>query len=376
MKDIYEIKKTNENRLLSAAKRRVEKFHTLKKIYDDDFLITLVRHKSHYDNILLFWLVNDNPIDSLITAKFLQDIENDVKLFKFDNNFSVLKRKLRQWKTIPFESTITELEFAAEYFRKGFKIEFEPLLPNDKRGDFCINKDCLKIYFEVKMIFSKASIQEDAITTDLSDRCDGIEHPFIISINLEEGFRLNQSAAFSKYLQKKLKEIEATSIDLPFSLVYPEIGNPTIKIDLIKRVPRGKRGYIMGFTYGGGIKSSWTDVRRKIVSGVSQLHPDYPGVIIVRPYGLHTGEYDIQNALYGDLSIRFNRVGSQAFRTGDRIFGANKNKRLSAVVYYKKRLQNSGYTKEKVVYHNPFAVHKIARDIFEGENVTQFPPSK
>jgi len=372
MKDVYEIRKTNENQLLSAAKLRVEKFPTLKKIYDDDFLIKLVRYKSHYDNILLFWLVNDNPIDSLITAKFLQDIENGVKLFQFDNNFSIFKRKLRQWKTIPFESAITELEFAAEYCKKEYKIEFEPLLPNGKKGDFCINKDCLKIYFEVKMIFSKASLQEDAIITDLSDRCDGIVHPFIISIDLEEGFRLNQSAAFSKYLQKKLKEIEATSINFPFSLVYPESGNPTIKIDLIKRVPKGERGYIMGFTYGGGIKSSWTDVRRKIVSGVSQLHPDYPGVIIVRPYGLHTLEYDIQNALYGDLSVRFNRVGSQVFRRGDRIFGVNKNKRLSVVVHYKKILQNSGYTKEKIVYHNPFAAHKIARDIFEGENVTQF----
>jgi hypothetical protein len=371
MKNFHEIRKADANELLWAAKQRLEEFPVLKEIYNDDFLITLIRNKNNRDNILLFWLVNNNPTDSLIAPKFMQGIENDVRLFRLDSNFSLLKRKLRQWKTIPFESAVTELEFAAEYCKKRYETEFEPLLPNNKKGDFCVNKDGLKIYFEVKMIFSKTSLQEDAIITDLSDRCDGIEQPFVLSVDIKKDFRLDQSAAFSKFLQKKLKEIDAISIDLPFSLVYPEIGNSAIKIDLVKRVPKGERGYIAGFIYGGGIKSSWVDVRRKIAAGVSQLHPDYPGVIIVRPYGLNTLEYDMRNALYGDLSVRFNRVRSQVIRSGDRIFGVNKNKRLSAVVYYKKRLQSSGYEKKMAVYHNPFALHKIARDVFEGENVTQ-----
>jgi hypothetical protein len=76
--------------------------------------------------------------------------------------------------------------------------------------------------------------------------------------------------------------------------------------------------------------------------------------------------------LYGDLSVRFNRIGSQVVRRGDRIFGVGKNNRLSAVIYYKKKYLGSGYEKTQIVYHNPFAARKICRDVFDGAKVTQF----
>lgn len=127
--------------------------------------------------------------------------------------------------------------------------------------------------------------------------------------------------------------------------------------------------------FGGGVKGNWNDLRRKISSGVSQLHPDHPGVLVIQPYGLTTGQYDIENALLGDLAVTL-LDKPKMVRWKNRIFGKNKNKRLSAVIYYKKRLQTLGYNREKIVYHNPYAKTKLSASTFGGEYVTQFIPTQ
>ena len=72
----------------------------------------LVDNKNDRDNILLFWLVTDSSNDRPIAIKVLDEIEGILNLFKRSSNFGSIARKLRQWRSIPFESTVTELEFA------------------------------------------------------------------------------------------------------------------------------------------------------------------------------------------------------------------------------------------------------------------------
>ncbi len=98
-------------------------------------------------------------------------------------------------------------------------------------------------------------------------------------------------------------------------------------------------------------------------------------MIVVQPHGFGTGQYDIENALLGDLAWSPFRE-PKLVRWKDRIFAKNKNKRLSAVVYCKKRLKASGYTKDKIVYHNPHAKTRLSTEVFKGENVIQFIPEK
>jgi hypothetical protein len=47
MRDIFEIRQSDENELLSLAKQRIERFSILKGIYDDEFLTELVHHKNN-----------------------------------------------------------------------------------------------------------------------------------------------------------------------------------------------------------------------------------------------------------------------------------------------------------------------------------------
>lgn len=370
MRDITEIKRTDEE-LLAIAKQRIEDFSILKRIYDDDFLSVLVRHKNDNENLLLFWLVTDNPA----AISLFQEIEENLELLQPEDSIQKFKTKLKLWNTIPFESAIAELEFAAEYKRKGYWIELEPILPNGEKADFCASKDSVKIYFEVKCIFWEHSLEENAIMDELSDRLGRMDEPFVIGIEIKKSFRRNQTAKVARYIRKKLKQFEQVSASPPFSFVYPECGEPIIEIDVTKHLPKGEKGFILGGVFGGGLKGNWNDLRSKISSGISQLHPDYPGVIVIQPHGLGTGQYDIENALLGDLKV--NLFGEpKAFRGGDRIFAKNLNKRLSAVIYFEKRLQLSGYTKKKVVYHNLDPKTKLSTDVFKGENVTQFIPIK
>lgn len=66
----------------------------------------------------------------------------------------------------------------------------------------------------------------------------------------------------------------------------------------------------------GGITSKWKDIRSKIEQGVKQLHPDFPGVLIIGRHHLDYTDYDIMNALYGDLSVHLATNRVQEFRTG------------------------------------------------------------
>jgi len=373
MKDNFEIAKAENQLLIRTAKQRVCSYPILKEVYDEHFLNELVEAKRDPDNLLLFWLVNDNEFDSPTARKLFEEIEGMLQPFSNSSNFNPLKLKLRQWCTIPFESTITELELASEYHERGYDIELEPDLPNNRKGDFSAAKENQKIYFEVKMAHKEVSSKNKAVIDHLSYCCQKIDHPFFIgNIDVHENFQRSQSNAVAKFIERKLKELDAFSCNLPVSFYYPDSGDPLVTVDVNERFPNGQKGFVGGFTYGGGITTKWTDLRRKIEEGVSQLHPDFPGVIILRPLGLDYLEYEIQNALFGDLSVNFGAKKAPVFRTGDRIFAKKKNTRLSAVVLYDKRLQNFGYTRKKAVYHNPFALRKLPKDVFEGENVTQF----
>jgi hypothetical protein len=372
MKSMLEISKAKDEKLLVSAKEKLARYNLLKEIYDDVFLQQLIDNKNDRDNILLFWLVTDSEIDRPIAARVLDEIEGMLNLFKDFSNFNSLTRKLRQWHNIPFESTITELEFAAEYLNRGYEIELEPSLPNGQNADFCAIRGSEKIFFEVKVAYKEESALNDAIVNELTERCDKVDQPFLITLNIEEDFPRSQVVPVAKFIAKKLYELKMVPCNLPQSFEYPNSEHPVLSVDVSKRLPAGEKGFVGGSTFGGGTTIKWKDLRNKIQQGIKQLNPDFPGVIILSRHHLDYSDYDVRNALYGDLSVNFLSKPARAFRTGDRIFGKQKNTRLSAVIYYEKILQNTGYLRRKTVYHNPFGKCKLQKEVFEGENVTQY----
>jgi len=370
IRDITEITNADTKELLTLAKQRIGNFPILKKIYDDTFLHRVVQSKKDYDNRLLSLLV----IDSNAAINFFHEIEENLRILQTEcvKEFSM---KLQRWDTRHFESTITEIEFAADFTKKGFQIELEPPLPNGRKADFCAHKGSLKIFFEVKNIFPQEYHEYDMILDELNDRYSKLDTNFVIGFDLKKSFHRNQVPEVIKYVKRKLKSNERIYNGFPQSFVYPEKGEPIIEINVRKRLPKGEKGYISGSTFGGGIKGDWSDLRNKISSGISQLHPNYPGVLIVQSYGLSTLQHDIENALLGDLKL--NRFGKpRLFRSGDNILVKDRNRRLSAVIYCEKRLQGLAYTRKRLVYHHLNPKTKLSPEIFKEENVTQFLPTK
>jgi hypothetical protein len=158
MRTMLDISRAEDEELMAKAKQRVGSYPMLQCIYNDEFLRKLVSKKRNRDNMLLFWLVVDE-IAVPIAVKLFEEIEAVLGLFKDDKNFSSLHCKLRQWKSIPLKSTTTELEFAAEYFSRGYEIELEPLLLDGFRtSDFSAIKANQKIYFEVKIAYKQESV--------------------------------------------------------------------------------------------------------------------------------------------------------------------------------------------------------------------------
>lgn len=367
IRDATDIIRTDEEKLMEIAKRRIENFPILKQIYDDNYVSILARNKYNYDNLLLHWLVTSNPV----AIGVFQDVEENLNLLKPEDGVRKFKAKLRRWNTTYLESAIVELEFAADYKRRGYQIELEPCLPNCRKGDFCATKDSMKLYFEVKTIFWERSLKDQAIMDELLDRLDSFDEPFIVGVDIRKHFQRRQTAEVARFIRKKLIQLEETLVSIPVSFHYPESGEPIVSVDVHRRLSDEERGFISGFTFGGGLKGDWSDLRSKITSGVGQLHPNYPGVLVVRPYGLDTLRYDVENALLGDPKVDLH--SDRVLRGPDRIFKKGKNERLSAVIYSEERLQESGYnTKTRFVYHNPYAKTKLSTNVFEGENVIQF----
>jgi hypothetical protein len=367
MRDINELRREKDETLFKTAKQRIENCPILSEIYNDEFLLEIVHRRNDYDNVLFTWLVADDQC----AVNFFQKIEENLKLLS-EANVKKFKEKLRQWNTESFESTITEIEFAAEFARKGFQIEVDPILPNGRKGDFCISKGSLKIFFEVKIVFSPRSHEEELISLELDDKYNALNTRFVIGFDIKKDFQRSHVSKVMRHIENKLKYIERSASTLPQSFAYPDTGNPIVEIDVKAFLPEGEKGYIAGGLLGGGIRGNWNDLRRKISSGVNQLHPDYPGIIVVRPYRLATTKYDIENALFGDLKVSMLPGKSLPFRGGHRIFGKNKNERLSAVAFCQKGLQTSGSISEIIIYHNPYAKTKLPHELFGGKNVTQY----
>jgi hypothetical protein len=369
---MLDISRTKDEELITKAKQKVHRYPILQCIYNDKFLRNLIKRKRNRDNMLLFWLVVDEAAVP-VAVKLFEEIEAMLSPFKDDKNFSSLECKLRQWKNIPFKSTTMELEFAAEYFNRGYEIELEPSLPDGFRtSDFSGVKANQKIYFEVKIAYKQESVRNEAILNDLIERCEEVDQPFKIGLTVAEGFNMSQVIPASRFIGQKLRTLKHSVRNLPTSFHYPDAENPAITINVRNRLPEGERGYIDGSTYGGGIVTSWTDIRSKVEHGIRQLHPDFPGVIILGRHNLDYTEYDVINALYGDLAVDFYAQPAREVRTGDRIFAENKNTRCSAVIHYQKSFHEQGYTSKKTVYHNPFAKIRLSPEVFEGENVTQY----
>jgi len=119
-------------------------------------------------------------------------------------------------------------------------------------------------------------------------------------------------------------------------------------------------------------------LRNKISGKISQLHPDFPGVIILQPRSINVSLYDLENAILGDLKVSFDRhtKESREFRSGDCIIGPDKNHRLSAIICHQRKINGGKIHKKTTIYHHYHAKYKLPVEFYIADNVTHWIPKE
>lgn len=294
-----DIPRAPDKELMILTKKKLGNYPLLKSIYTDEFLEELVHKKYDLDNILLQYLVLREP---LIDEMF-QEIEENLDLLQPECSLLIYSNKLKQYDSISFKSVVTELDVASNFKRNGYQILIEPTLPNGKVGDFLATKNGLSIYFEVKRLVTERILKQSAISFELQTRISGMDEPYAISIELTDAMERSHVAKLSKFILNKLKNLNTRTISIPYSFEYDENGTILVTITVDARLSEGEKGFIGFFHYPATIKSDWSDLRNKISKKISQLHPDYPGVIVLQPYSINVMLDDMENAILGDLKV-------------------------------------------------------------------------
>jgi hypothetical protein len=364
-----EIPRAENETLLILAKQRLEKYPLLRSIYTDEFLEELVQNKYDLDNALLQYLVIQEPI----IDEIFQEIEENLDLLQPELGPYKYADKLKQYNH--FEVFMNELDIVSSFKRYGYQILIEPPLPNDQVGDFLASKNELPIYFEVKGLITERILKQRAISSELLNRINGMNEPYVIFIEFTEIIEKKHVVYLSKFIIKKLKSSDINTVSIPYSFEYNENGIVLAIITVHSRLSNGEKGFIGLIHYPATIKGDWSDIRKKISKKFRQLHPDYPGVIVLQPSSINIMLYDIENAILGDLSINI-RGPPVSFRTGDCIIGADKNHRLSAIMCYQRKIDGGKIHKKITIYHHYYANHKLSSDFYMGDNVIHLIPER
>lgn len=363
-----DIPRAPDKELMILTKKKLGNYPLLKSIYTDEFLEELVHKKYDLDNILLQYLVLREPI----IDEMFQEIEENLDLLQPECSLQKYSNKLKQYDSISFKSVVTELDVASNFKRNGYQILIEPTLPNGKVGDFLATKNGLSIYFEVKRLVTERILKQSAISFELQTRISGMDEPYAISIELTDAMERSHVAKLSKFILNKLKNLNTRTISIPYSFEYDENGTILVTITVDARLSDDEKGFIGYFGYPVTMKSDWSDLRNKISKKISQLHPDYPGVIVIQPYSINVMLDDMENAILGDLKVNI-RGPPVFFRTGDCIIGTDKNHRLSAIMCYQRKTDGS---KKTNIYHHYYANHKLSPDFYTGNNVIHWIPKR
>jgi len=357
MRSSYEIRRTDDDTLLRIVEDRLSNFPYIRKLYTDDDITKIVRRKRSLDNELLATLVLNSPV----YFQLLSNINKNLETLYPDGVIAAFKPKFQQWDLNSFSSTVVELYFAVVFKKLGYNLQFEPELPNRQRSEFLAQKENIMCYVEEKTIHREKTEKERWISGELVDKLDNIDEPFALSIEITDHVEKNDVDDIVKYILERLREEQ--SITDSFNFSYDKKGIRLAEIAAY-RLPYGEKGYVSGFLYPGSKTIDWSDIRNKISKKVSQLHPDYPGVLVIHPLTMDIDLYEIFNVIFGDLAVSKDRDMSLV-RQRDRILKPGKNNRVSSIIIHRRKIEESGYNIENIVIFNPNADNPLPREYLD-----------
>ena len=356
MKSIIEIQKAADETLLCIIKERLSNFPFIQELYTEKDITKIVKKKRSHDNELLVTLVLDHPE----CFQILSEINKNLELLYSDKVIDNFQQKFQQWKINNFRSTVVELYFAAVFKKLQYSIQFEPKLPNGQRSEFVTKKGNITCYLEERTIHKEKTEKGQWVSTEIMNQLNTIDEPVALSIDIKDDVEKNDVYDIVKYIRKRVKEEQSFTDSLQFS--YDKKGIRLVEITAY-RLASEEKGFVSGFLYPGSMTIDWSDIRNKISKKVSQLHPDYPGIIVVHPLTYDIMVYDILNALFGDLAVGFHN--NKLVRMQDRILKPGKNNRISAIIIHQRKAKITGMDIENIVIFNRYANNPLPRDFLD-----------
>lgn len=353
---LYEIQKATDDTLICIIQERLSNFPFIKELFTENDIAKIVSKKRSHDNELLVTLVLDHPE----CYKLLSEINSNLELLYSDKVIDNFKDKFQQWNINSFRSTIVELYFAAVFKKLKYSIQFEPKLPNGQRSEFLAKKGSITCYLEERTIHKEKTEKGQWITNELMNQLNTIDEPVALSIDITDNLEKNDVYDLVKYIRKRVKEEQSFTDSLQFS--YDKKGVRLVEMTAYRLAPE-ENGFVSGFLYPGSMTIDWSDIRKKNSKKVSQLHPDYPGIIVVHPLSFDIMIYDILNAVFGDLAIGFNN--NKLVRKQDRILKPSKNTRISAIIIHQRKTKMTGSEIENIVIFNRYADNPLPRDFLD-----------
>jgi len=375
MVSIRDLLELNEEQLLDFMNASLKQYPILKDIYSDQFVEELVRRQFNPNNYLLWLLASRNEFAN----KQLEEMANALESLQELGAITKFKGKLIHTNKMILESYLSELEFASYYKQKGYQVELEPSIEGTLRGpDLKVKTENVVIFFEIENIFIQELINIDRIDSEISFRLAVTEEPFVYIINrFETKMTQKDVETLVGFVKDNLRKLgNKDNVEFPITLQFPDEKQRKAEIQIVGRPNKLKHGYLGGISWSYFGFPSSQNIRRKISKKISQLPKKAANVLVIQLGHLLYDEEDVLDALFGDLKLRINLKdsSSEPMREKEKIFTYNKNTRLSAVIYYEKRFQNSSFDYRKVVFHNPYAKVPIDPNFFKDHNVKQFVP--
>src|SRR6202140_339212 len=369
MISIFELAEMDDASVLSAVNATLERHPLLRRLYEEPFIAALIPDRRNLNNYLLLLLVQ--PPDTY-AERFWNLVVADMLLLEPEGSFQHFPDKLRMREQQPVESASVELELAARNKRKGFAIELEPTIPGTSRRCEFRAESRPETWWEVKTVLDLDYLREDAQAyVEVARRLRSIPEPYVL--NIEHCALTPPDAATAvRQIRGEIRDHYRSDGALP--AVFESRGL------VVEAACRTKKSF-------GYLGSSVTDLYKfgseniervldKICSAISQLPAGKAGVVVIDTSRSHwIGDDDVQEACYGELSLRVERTweGPKVtnVRSSNAVFKPGAQTRVSAVVWYSRRDSGTALETTMIAYHNPYAAVPLPPEILRSAGLKQ-----
>ncbi len=335
--------------MLQRAQATLERVPPLRRFYDDAFIEKITG--TRIDNYLLFLLCQDADEDYV--NAFWAGIIADLTLLEDKGAWGKYERRFHNTEYEMIQSARTELDLAARLARAGAEITFEPTMKNGRCPEFSAATSP-HTWWEVKQVRDEAKVRHtNAVIEELQRQLATLPLPYRIHVDAEDVEPNVDVHALGKAIKAMVSEFHASGGRgkrvLDAHGIRAAIGGRS----------RGDRAHIGVMQQGYVFDETQTQrVRRSIKDAVKQLPAEGAGVVVVDGT---VGEWldvdTVEDACFGTERFWYTATSHGASRDADGIFHPQRNRRISAVIYYNRRefVGSSERYPPLVAFHNRFA---------------------